>query len=288
MSTASDGLQLRENHSFLHHRNRHLSKQHTGHVKCPRTAPVAVKHALWLLVSAPQLEDQASVDELDLRHDHRDVHNQEGKSRHPDFGSFLFLLFFFFFFLLFPEEDDKEDAPSITRCARFINSSSSFFSFLLLLSLAESALEEVPGGGGVHFVAASQRRHHQEKSTGSHVTDRGCLQLHLWLLQDARVLPTCSSGLLAPWSVVRHSSHLRRRVVVSFRQSSCDGHPLVSPPRAESSLPPPPPQRSRHPWRQLLVSKQLVALTEKGDLEQKTTVWWLWCGPGADDMCLSI
>ena len=113
-------------------------------------------------------------------------------------------------------------------CTRLNSSSSSFFSFLLLsflllLPLAESALEEVPSGGGVHFVAASQGRHHQERSTGSHVTDRGCLQLHLWLLQDARVLPTCSGGLLAPWSVVRHSSHLRRRVVVSFRQSSCDG-----------------------------------------------------------------
>ena len=44
---------------------------------CPRTAPGAVKHALWVLVSAPQLEDQASVEELDLRHDHRDIHNQE-------------------------------------------------------------------------------------------------------------------------------------------------------------------------------------------------------------------
>ena len=29
-------------------------------------------------------------------------------------------------------------------------------------------------------------------------------------------------------------------------------------------------QRSRHPWRQLLVSKQLVTLSEEGDLEQKT------------------
>ena len=53
------------------------------------------------------------------------------------------------------------------------------------------------------------------------------------------MLSTCSGCLLAPWSVVQYSSHLRRRVVESFRQSCCDGHPLVSQPRAEPSLPPP-------------------------------------------------
>ena len=33
MSTTVDGLQLRDNHSFLHHRTKHLSKYHNGHVK---------------------------------------------------------------------------------------------------------------------------------------------------------------------------------------------------------------------------------------------------------------
>ena len=33
MTTTVDGLQLRDNHSFLHHRLKHLLKYHNGHVK---------------------------------------------------------------------------------------------------------------------------------------------------------------------------------------------------------------------------------------------------------------
>ena len=120
-------------------------------------------------------------------------------------------------------------------------------------------------------------------STGSNVTDRGCLQLHLWLLQDARVLPTCSGGLLAPWSVVRHSSHLRRRVVVSFRQSSCDGHPLVSQPRAEPSLPPP--LRSGGPVASSHHDGLLLRFDQKGT-HRKRTLLTQTPGGGGGGVCV--
>ena len=132
----------------------------------------------------------------------------------------------------------QEAASSMTLCARLIQLL--MFSFLLLLPLAESALEEVLGGGGVHLVAASQRRHHQERSTGSHVTARGCHYLRPGHLRSRRrphprrrsllcpqavvqlvdLLLTGPGGCrLAPWSAVR-GVHLAGRVV----QHRCQGH----------------------------------------------------------------
>ena len=70
------------------------------------------------------------------------------------------------------------------------------------------------------------------------MTDRDC-PLRRGILQDSRPRP-CTGGLLSPWSVVLFSPHLRLRVVVGFRQCTSDRHTLVSPPRAQSSLPPPP------------------------------------------------
>ena len=126
------------------------------------------------------------MDELDLRHDHRGVHNQEERVGRRQGSSViddtlrphhqLLLLL-----LLFPP-------PLLV---------------LLLLPLAESALEEELGGGGVHLVAASQRRHHQERSPGSHVTDRGCRTLRLRHLRRRRRPRPQRQGLQSPWGVVR-------------------------------------------------------------------------------------
>ena len=109
---------------------------------------------------------------------------------------------------------------------------------LLLLPPPQCGLEEVFDSAGVHCLGRSVRQHRrgEERRRGSHVTDRG-------LLLPAPLAPAGRQGashLLWRSFWLRCSSHLRRRVVVSFRQSSCDEHPLVSPPRAESWLPPPP------------------------------------------------
>ena len=44
-------------------------------------------------------------------------------------------------------------------------------------------------GRAVNVVTTSQRRHHQQRSPGSHVTDRDCRVLRLWLLQETGRFP---------------------------------------------------------------------------------------------------
>ena len=60
---------------------------------------------------------------------------------------------------------------------------------LLLLLQLEVLGQEEGDGGTADAVVAVQRRHHQERSPDSHVTDRDCRVLHLWLLQESRALP---------------------------------------------------------------------------------------------------
>ena len=65
-------------------------------------------------------------------------------------------------------------------------------------------------------------------------------------LEEHRVLPGVDR-LLAPWSVVRLGPCTsERRVVQGCGQLHAHGHPLVSQPRAEPALPPPPVRSQRH------------------------------------------
>ena len=117
-------------------------------------------------------------------------------------GVRLFLLFFLF-------RLDEEDAllrrscsSSARSCAhhgslfassRSAFSCASFFFLAFSFSFSSSSLflsstaRQTRKRCAVNAVATSKHRDSKERTRGSHVTDRGCLPMHLWLLQDARV-----------------------------------------------------------------------------------------------------
>ena len=73
---------------------------------------------------------------------------------------------------------------SAFSCASFffLAFSFSFSSFSLFLSSTARRTRKESA-----VPSTSEHRHSKERTRGSHVTDRGCLPMHLWLLQDTRV-----------------------------------------------------------------------------------------------------